>query len=364
MKVKPLTDPDATAGVTTTTKNTSVYSRNFQQNLVDNGVFPIFYEDPDGTSTMAPNNLEEIERRLAQLHHSLSPSRYTAEMQKKKFIRVDANAAKEDQVMRLVISLIEGEITDVRCVSGKTPFKNLQYLTDGSLVPGNPDIYYGARPEQLKRQVRVDLGEYIAPTTQDDLPIVPNFFLEVKRPDGSLAVGVRQACYDCAFGAIGMLHLQSYMQDKVYDNNAYTITSTYHHGGTLQMYASHPIQSDGPSSRTEYIMTKIGSWSLTGTPEQHLQGVAAFRNAVDWAKEQRDKMIENANHRVNEADATNQNPSVLASSLTTETPNIEAAFSIHSESQSQTSVTTQNETSTSETTYHKLGMPNNMSTRD
>lgn len=83
MKVKPLTDPDATAGVTTTTKNTSVYSRNFQQNLVDNGVFPIFYEDPDGTSTMAPNNLEEIERRLAQLHHSLSPSRYTAEMQKK-----------------------------------------------------------------------------------------------------------------------------------------------------------------------------------------------------------------------------------------------------------------------------------------
>jgi hypothetical protein len=30
----------------------------------------------------------------------------------------------------------------------------LNHLTDGTLVPGNPDCYYGARPEQLNRQIR------------------------------------------------------------------------------------------------------------------------------------------------------------------------------------------------------------------
>src|SRR2546423_1000266 len=66
-------------------------------------------------------------------------------------------------------------------------------------VPGNPDIYYGARPEQLDRQVCDVLSGHIIPSTQDDLPIVPNFFL-AKDPEGSLAVAGRQACYDGALG--------------------------------------------------------------------------------------------------------------------------------------------------------------------
>ncbi|KAF7864527.1 hypothetical protein EAF04_006659 [Stromatinia cepivora] len=361
MNVKRVTNPEA-ADPTGTTKNTSVYSRNFQQHLTDHGIYPSFYDYPDGTIPAEPSNLEDIQRRLVQPRRSLSPSRFTQEMHRQ-FVRADAHAAKEDQVTRTVIPQIEGKITDGRCVSGKIPFKNLQPLTDGTIVPGNPDLYHGARPEQLKRQVRIDLSDCIVPTTQGDLPIVPNFFLEVKGRDGSAAVGERQACYDGALGARGMLELQSFMQEKAYDNNAYTITSTYQYG-TLHMYSSHPVQPNGPSSRPEYIMTQINAWSLTGSPGTSREGVTAFRNAIDWAKEQRDKMIENANHRVNDTGPTNQTPSALASSLTTEISNVEAALSLHSESQSQTSVATQNETSTSETTHHELEMPSNMSTRD
>ncbi|KAH8661074.1 hypothetical protein BGZ61DRAFT_564617 [Ilyonectria robusta] len=52
-----------------------------------------------------------------------------------------------------------------------------------------PDvIYYGARPEQLDQKVRHELDGYIIPSTQHDLAIAPNFFLEVKGPDGSAAV--------------------------------------------------------------------------------------------------------------------------------------------------------------------------------
>jgi hypothetical protein len=202
--------------------------------------------------------------------------------------------------MRWVIAIIEGNITGYRCVSGNIPFTILDYLTDGILVPGNPDLYYGARLEQLNQQVCGEPTGQIVPSTQLDLPILPNFFLTAKGPDGSIGVAGRQASYGGALGARGMHSLQSHGRDEpTYDNNAYTITSIYH-GGTLKMYTIHPAQPNGPGSRPEYYMTQINGWSMTGNAESFRQGVTAFRNAGDWAKEQRDKAIEQANERVND----------------------------------------------------------------
>jgi hypothetical protein len=122
------------------------------------------------------------------------------------FRQADTDAFKEDQVMKSVIPIIEGKITGTKCVSGNILFTNLEHLTDSTLVPGNPDLYYGARPEQLNRRVRSELSDRIVPSTQHDLPIVPNFFLAAKGPDGSIAVAARQASYDGALGAIIPLH--------------------------------------------------------------------------------------------------------------------------------------------------------------
>jgi hypothetical protein len=73
----------------------------------------------------------------------------------------------------------------------------------------------------------------------EDKPIAPNFFLEAKGLDGSLAVARRQACYNGALGTRGIQSLQSYRQDElIYDNNAYTFTSTYY-SGTLKMYTTY-----------------------------------------------------------------------------------------------------------------------------
>jgi hypothetical protein len=142
-------------------------------------------------------------------------------------------------VSESVIPIIEGKTRDAKCRSGGIPLTNLDPLTDGTLKPGNPDIYYGARPEQLSRKVRDELGGQIIPSTQHDLPLAPSFFLAVKGPDGSAAVAKRQACYDGALGARGMHSLQSYGQgEPVYNINASTITSIYH-DGTLKMYTSH-----------------------------------------------------------------------------------------------------------------------------
>ena len=246
-----------------------------------------------------PNNWEEINRRLSQPRPSLSPSKFSEERHEE-FVQADADAVKEKQVTTSVIPIIEGDIRDAKCCSGGIPFTNLDHLTDGTLVPGNPDIYFGARPEQLDRRVRDKLSGHIIPSTQDDLPLAPNFFVAAKGPDGSAAVVKRQACYDGALGARGIHSLQSYGQeDPSHDNNAYTISTTYH-DGTLKMYTIHPSQPASSGGRPEYSMHQVNTWGMTGNAETFRQGAAAYRNGRDWAKEQRDEAIRQANERVDE----------------------------------------------------------------
>ncbi|KAI0436094.1 hypothetical protein F4803DRAFT_567138 [Xylaria telfairii] len=259
---------------TTSTKSTGPHDRAFQQNLIDHRIYPYRYQYPDGKTPPPPRNLEDIARYIKRRRRSLSPSRFSLQ-DFRRFQQADADAFKEGQVMSSVVPFIEGEAEDGRCVCGNIPLTNLEPLTNGLLAPGNPDRYYGARPEQLDQRVRAELSRHIVPSTQHDLPIVPNFFVAVKGPDGSLAVAERQACYDGALGA------------RVPDNKAYTITCTYH-GGQLKMYTSHLVPAACPG----------GPYDLTGNASMFRQGAAAYRNARDWAKGQRDGAIDKANEKV------------------------------------------------------------------
>ncbi|EQL31109.1 hypothetical protein BDFG_06499 [Blastomyces dermatitidis ATCC 26199] len=313
----PLSSTSRGTKATTRTSSTSAFSRNFQQHLIDHGVYPHGYEYPDGQRPEKPRNLQEINERLAQPRASLSPSGFSEEAFEN-FARADAHASKEKPVISSVIPIIDGDIGDHKCVGGDYPFGNLSPLTNGTLASGKPDHFYGARPEQLNHQIREDLSRHIVPSTQDDLPMVPNFFLEAKGPDGSLSVATRQACYDGALGARGMHSLQFYQQDgPTYDRNAYTLTSIYH-GGTLKLYTTHIGKPKIPDRHPEYFMTQLRSYSLTDTSETFRQGACAYRNARDWAKEKRDEFIGMANKRLSEAcsqhSSTSQNQA--ASDLT------------------------------------------------
>ncbi|KAK5015217.1 hypothetical protein LTR60_002980, partial [Cryomyces antarcticus] len=172
----------------------------------------------------------------------------------------------------------------------------------GTITAPMPDFYDGALPQQLDRRVRNELSQYIVPSKNFSTPALPNFFAEAKGPDGSAAVAKRQACYDGAIGARGMLHARSYASgdDMEYDGNAYTITSTYHNStGTLMMYTTHPTQPVESDGKPGYHMTQLNTWGMTGNLETFRQGASAFRNARDWAKEQRDDAITRANAKAN-----------------------------------------------------------------
>lgn len=280
--------------VKTSHRKSSAYHRDFEQHLIDHGIHP-------NNRTQKPHNWDEIQQKMAQPRPSLSPSRFS-DGAFETFQQANEEALTEAMVMRKPFPIILGS-ADIPS-AGELPFGNLKPLTDGTLVDAKPDFYDGARPIQIDRQIRAELGSYITPSTQHQAPALPNFFTEVKGPDGSGAVAKRQACYDGVMGARGVNEFRAYGLDKpetLYDENAYTITSTYHSAtGTLQVYTIHPTKPTDPGTSPEYFMTQLNSFAMTGTAERFREGASAFRNARDWAEERRNELITTADGRFKE----------------------------------------------------------------
>jgi hypothetical protein len=79
------------------------------------------------------------------------------------------------------------------------------------------------------------------------------------------------------------------------------MTSTYS-DGHLRMYTISAAQSSGGSARPEYYMHLVGSWSMIASLEVFRQGAAAFRNARDWAQDERGDSIRRANAKASTHD--------------------------------------------------------------
>lgn len=273
----------------------TAYDRNFEQNLIDHGIYPDGF-NPDGQRLALPNNWDEINKCLTQRRPSLSPSRFSDE-DFWDFRQANKDAWIESQVTESVLPTIESTCGDSKCAAGGYIFGNLAHLTDGTIAKAKPDRFYGARPFQLDRQIRQELNHLVIPSTQCDRPIAPNFFLEAKSRDGSTSVAERQVCYDGALGARAIHALQSYQQEKpAYNNNAYTITATYCNG-TLILYSTHLVEPSGPGCRPKYILTQLKGFMMTSDAESFRQGASAYRNARDWTKKKRDESIRAANKR-------------------------------------------------------------------
>lgn len=281
-----------TSHATSSNRRSSAYDGAFEQHLVDNGIYPEGYDYPDDRETPEPNNLEELYQILAQPRPSLSPSLFTAS-DFKDFKQKNSRVISEGKVMTTVLPIIYGG-ADIPN-EGDLVFTQLESMTNDITINVKPDFYDGACPKAIDKQVREDLGRYIVPSTHQHAPAAPNFFTEARPPQGEADVVKRQACYNGALGARAMHKLQSYGQtEPVFDNNAYTITSTYHNGQLL-IYATHPTSTITPGNLPEYHMTSVDGFTLIGNPDACRRGLTAFRNGRDWAQEQRDRFISAAN---------------------------------------------------------------------
>ena len=291
-----------TAGVTASSRRVSAYDRAFEQNLVDHGIYPKGHKFPDGKPLSRPQNIQEIRDRLLRPRASLSPSRFT-EGQFEKFVHADERAMSEVDVMATVVPMITGDASSENNTARNLIFSNLEPLTNGEIVDPKPDLYCGSRPEEIHDQIREHLAGHIIPSTKKEAPVLPNFCFEAKAPDGSAAVVTRQACHDGAATARAMNSLQSFGESGVIvDQQAYCISSTYH-VGQLKIFTHHPERALRSKRTLDYHMNLIDSYALTGNSASFRQGAAAYRNAVEWAKEQRDEMIAAANIKADQADA-------------------------------------------------------------
>ncbi len=86
----------------------------------------------------------------------------------------------------------------------------------------------------------------------------------------------------------------------------------------------HPTQASDIEDSPEYHMTQLNTFAITGTAERFREGVGVFRNARDWAKEQRDGLIAAANGRVMAMpkDTSTLEPSTQSTSQSTIEPDI------------------------------------------
>ena len=265
------------------------------QHLINHGIYPEGYDDDEGSEE--PANIEAIHRRLAQPRPSLSPSRFT----RKDFLgfkQKNRNALTENTVMSKAFPVITGN-ANIHSQEN-VMFGNLKDLTDDSITKARPDFYDGVRPAELNEELREQLSEYIEPSTKKNAPLLPNFFMEGKGPDRSSSVCELQAMYDGALGARGFHELRSYVgQETLFDNKAYTITSTYHGGsGTLKLYTTHPTRSTDPNRDYDFHLTQLRGWDMTDSPDTFRQGAGALRNARELAKEKREELIAAANSKL------------------------------------------------------------------
>ncbi|KAK3700528.1 hypothetical protein LTR37_015929 [Vermiconidia calcicola] len=270
---------------------TTTYSAELVQKAIDNGVYPKGYRMEDGKRPPNPDNIVEIRDILIRHRPSLSPSRFS-ENAFEEFQDSNERATSEGVAMAQVIPTITGLKEKQFYSAGNIPFYRLAEL-DPELSAPNPAKYYGAPPKQIHKRVRGELDQYIIPSNATNRPVAPNFFLEGNSASGKPHVAQRQAMYDGWAGARGMHHLQNYGSSSLmYDSNAYTMEATYS-DGQLKMYATHPRES--ASGGTEYYMTQLETYAMTGNANSFRGGAAAYRNAREWTQRQRDLFIADAN---------------------------------------------------------------------
>ncbi|EGE04188.1 hypothetical protein TEQG_03219 [Trichophyton equinum CBS 127.97] len=281
-----------------TRATSSIYNGNFEQNLIEYGIYPDEYMFPEGQITAVPDNLDEINKRLAKRRPSLSLLR-CPDSEFRQFKYLDTSSRISRPALNYLLQTIEGKTPDYYYMDFGLPFNGLAPLTDGFQVTAKPDRYTSAYLESLRPQLREEFSDFIIPSRESRL-IAPNFFLQARGPDRSLATVLRQACYHSALGARGIHKLRSYIcdnqEDSIYNNKAYTLTLIYH-GGHLRLFTTHPIARGEKLSDPKYIITQLNSWSLVSNAESFREGVATYRNARDWAKEQRNTIISNTDKR-------------------------------------------------------------------
>lgn len=296
----PLMDSDAE--VAPVTKRISPYNPSFQEYMERRGIYTW---NPD----IYPTNLEEIQTALRQRRESLSSAKFS-KADYESFLHANMNATTEAGIMNAAFRIIigQGNISNGLNV----PFVNMVGMVDEILTVPRPDLYEGCLRTEISSDICSRLDSHIVPSRVAQNPVLPNFFAELKGPGGNAGIGTLQACHDAAIGARAMQSLRAYVdEDTAVNGKAYCLSAVFCGGigtGFLSISATHVTMSEDPAVQHHYHMTQIGSYALTNSEESFREGVTAFRNAREWAHEQRMALVVAANAKASSAGEAQSSP--------------------------------------------------------
>ncbi|KHJ31552.1 hypothetical protein EV44_g3757 [Erysiphe necator] len=279
------------SGTVRKTKTTGPYDRNFESILEAGGIYSYPYIGPKKPFSIVPTNIDEMREIADQPRASVSAETYP-ESRFQKFRRAIASANFETEVVASVVPTLEGGNGSARLGNSNITFSNLAPLIDGGLdqivlSKATPDLLYGSSFECLDERIRQNLSSQVLPTLDIEKPIAPNFFLELKGPEGHQRVADRQALYYGALGERGQIALRSWGHDQpVLDGSAHTITCTYI-SGMLIFYSIHASLVETPKRGIEYFMYAIECYIMHVSASQYRKGIAAYQNLREYAEEKR-----------------------------------------------------------------------------
>ena len=261
------------------TKTSRAYDANFETLLETRNV-----KLPDW-DTPRPANYDEL---VAVMKRPASKpvGREVLNSEYEKIYKCIRQATSEDMVKTEVFTIIRGNDDEkYPRAMNKLCTGWARLFPDIELSRAKPDYLEGLSSGSESRLLRQQLKAYVAPLEKG--PCLPNFFLELKGPDGTIECAMRQALYDGALGARGMLYARrAATTDNEFDEVAYTFSGIYA-SENLRLYAHWVTQPLGDNTAYHYHMYLLGQFFMTTSAEDCQTAVMAFRNLRDHAAQLR-----------------------------------------------------------------------------
>ncbi|KAK4652724.1 hypothetical protein QC762_500710 [Podospora pseudocomata] len=275
---------------------TTIYSLLQEQHLLDHR---IHLPSPFSPS---PSDLDKILTYLSTPIQTLTTTSFSSEAYDTFQHKSSLPPSQDDR-------LLPDGVLDT--IAGCVPAfpQNRIYIPFNAMKPVNslPDViptpysFDGVRPAELEHLIRDREEEFVIATKRYEVPVAPNFFVEVVGRGGK--GGVAAVAVDGAYGARGMFVLRSYAPGERKrgegKGEGLAFSGVYDAGGVLRLFVHFVAeQEEGVDKKVEglgYYMAELGRWEMMRGRDEFLKGARAFRNLRSWAGRVREEAVEGGN---------------------------------------------------------------------
>ena len=276
-------------------KSVGTRDKNFAPNLKFHGLYPPNFRDDSGSEV--PDNLQEIQQMLSKNERTGNMESLDFTVENFRLFKFENNRMyTENLVESKAVMYLYGKVMIEG--GGNQSWSNAQSITKDTTVAPVPDHYDALRVEDVDSDITDALD--IVPVKGEHC--LPNFVLEIKRPNADDELCMNQALHGGGTAARIIHDMRKYLDPvTAWDNKAYVLAATYKPGpsAVLSLYTIHPLKAEqGQKFDTRYRMSELTQFLVAKSPKDFNEAITALRNARDWCKSIREDLAAKANAKV------------------------------------------------------------------